>query len=313
MTDKPERKLRGHTKPRRTERMFSFESINPYIYRNKAIAVRDGNAPPSAVAQQPAPVAPPLARPTTVKKYALPCAKYGYDPLCDESYHGFHRRMATNEKIRRNEDRARMSNECDGVRTQLQLLTQDDWIRHVQDIVVINNFGDYGEVETKRGLAVAECNTLIAKYEHWKRRADHVAHEVKQGDGWPGHPEPDGDYGQPLAVVKRLRAKQFRRRYGPVVRLRLDQRYTLVMDPMAPPKIVDCRGTKVAPVAGRVANGNRPSCTQPKVDIITDVTSNWIFGVDTTKLRPPRQGFVLPASVTHDAGGPDAVSGTRSP
>ena len=67
-----------------------------------------------------------------------------------------------------NEERIKNLWELDTLQSQLERLTQYDWIRSLPDITVIKDMKDYDELERKKELTIKEIERLLQKHENWK-------------------------------------------------------------------------------------------------------------------------------------------------
>jgi hypothetical protein len=160
------------------------------------------------------------------------------DVLPDEVYQLFHKKMKRDEKVMANEDRLRVMSDVDNLNTQLQLLNQYDWVRHLPTVVHINDLKNLAELEQKNGLAKNEIERLIRKHENWKKRYDQLTHDIKEWDTFQEYSDGDDDYTASIVVLRARREKERRRKLGPLIKLRLNNGYSLIIDPLLPPKIV---------------------------------------------------------------------------
>lgn len=171
------------------------------------------------------------------------------DVLPDEIYQLFHKKMKRDEKVMANEDRLRVMSDVDNLNSQLQLLNQYDWVRHLPTVVHINDLKNLAELEQKNGLAKNEIERLIRKHENWKKRFDQLTHDIKEWDTFQEYSDGDDDYTASIVVLRARREKERRRKLGPLIKLRLNNGYSLIIDPLLPPKIVKSElvGQKLQP------------------------------------------------------------------
>jgi something-about-silencing protein 4 len=169
----------------------------------------------------------------------------------------FHKKMKKDEKVMANEDRLRILSEVDNLQTQLNLLNQYDWVRHLPNICSINDVRDYDELVEKKDLTVVEIENSLRKYDNWKRRSDQLAHDIKSNietsDG------ADEEYNLSLETIKANRKRENRQKYGPVIKLYLNNGYLLVIDPIQPPRIVKSQPGRIrdSVVKSHTSNGIR--------------------------------------------------------
>lgn len=104
------------------------------------------------------------------------------DPLNDHVYETFHRRMKKDERSRTLTDRARMYFEMDNLKTQLELLEQHDWNKHLPQITILKDRSDVDELLAKRLATMREIKKTLAKFASWEARCNAHAREVKEFD-----------------------------------------------------------------------------------------------------------------------------------
>jgi len=237
------RKLRskdGRNDKRAT--LFNFDNINKLVYRDVVITVKkpsdfvnvychsqDCQLPDTSQVQKASNLTEiRLGDDGRVQRKVA-------DPLPDDVFMMFHKKMKKDERVMANEDRLRILSEVDNLQTQLNLLNQYDWVRHLPSICSINDVRDYDELVEKKDLTVLEIENSLRKYDSWKRRSDQLAHDIKANlDASDG----DKEYTLPLETIRANRKRENRQKYGPVIKLYLNNGYLLVIDPIQPPRIV---------------------------------------------------------------------------
>ncbi|EGW35798.1 uncharacterized protein SPAPADRAFT_59005, partial [Spathaspora passalidarum NRRL Y-27907] len=149
--------------------------------------------------------------------------------------------MTKEEKVMNNEERLRILSEVDNLQSQLNLLNQYDWVRHLPTIAVINDMNDYEELELKKQLSIEEIERLLRKHENWRRRLERLNNDIResaQEQQFQEEISDDPDYQLSLPQLRTKRAKERRSRYGPVIKLRLTDDTYLIIDPLNTPKII---------------------------------------------------------------------------
>ncbi|KAM9894787.1 hypothetical protein OXX79_008478 [Metschnikowia pulcherrima] len=101
------------------------------------------------------------------------------DPLNDEVYETFHRRMKKEERSRTLTDRGRMYFEMDNLKSQLELLQQHDWNKHLPTLTKINDRSDVDELLKKRQATMHEIEKTLAKFANWEARSSVLSAEMK--------------------------------------------------------------------------------------------------------------------------------------
>ncbi|OBA21635.1 hypothetical protein METBIDRAFT_41438 [Metschnikowia bicuspidata var. bicuspidata NRRL YB-4993] len=108
-----------------------------------------------------------------------------HDPLEDHVYEIFHKRMKKDERSRTLTDRGRMYFEMDNVKSQLELLLQHDWNKHLPQLTVIKDRSDVDELLAKRQATIRELERTLAKFANWESRTASLAAEIKSYEGHP--------------------------------------------------------------------------------------------------------------------------------
>lgn len=165
------------------------------------------------------------------------------DPLPDEFYLSFHRRMRKDERSVTLVDKSRLHFDIDNLRGQLALLNQHDWIKHLPSMVILNDRNDYDELVKKRRLAVREIAKTLDKFENWEARTAAHAITVKKfmrGDLGLGDEDDSDGYilRTSLATLAKERAALRMALHGTPVRLVLRNGYDLLAMPHRKPRIV---------------------------------------------------------------------------
>ncbi|KAG7661710.1 uncharacterized protein J8A68_004768 [[Candida] subhashii] len=247
--EKPERQLRSkdiaQKQPNKT--LFNFDNVNEHLQGNKPIKLTDTtgdeNRPYVFYGESGnVPDLPPHTDTLKIVEPLLPRRSQNRDdPLPDSLYEVFYKKMKKEEKVMTNEERLRILSEVDSLQDQLKLLHQYDWIRHLRNIASINNPNDYEELQLKRDLSIAEIRRLLRKHDNWRRRYDTLNNDIRENIGVNDGSElsDDPDYECSIEELRDRRKLERAQRYGPVIRLNLSEKYSLVIDPVAPPKIVE--------------------------------------------------------------------------
>ncbi|EGV66707.1 hypothetical protein CANTEDRAFT_91876 [Yamadazyma tenuis ATCC 10573] len=222
---------------------FRFDDINPYVLYNLPIKVsrsfknieasKEINAPQKST-HAPTVLFKPstdsiMPRKTTMRE----------DPLSDDKYLPFHRVMTKRETSMNNLDKSKILSEMDGLQTQKSQLLNNNWASVLPTITRINDPGDENELIEKRKLTVAEIDRRLQKFQTWKRRQEELKQEIKHyKHGLPRDSE-DKEYNIPLSELKARRKKERLETYGGVIKLALNNGYSLIIDPFAPPKLIE--------------------------------------------------------------------------
>lgn len=239
------RKLRlGDARPAKAARLFDFAS-NPLLFQDQPVLVDpatphlpshlyqyydDGSELPTA-----------LTKETNLKRTSAEPPRrrrHRVDPLQDELYLPFHRRMKQHEKSMALADKSRVMFEVDNLRTQMALLRQHDWAKHLPRITVVDKTPE--DLAEKRKLTLAEIRKLLQKYHHWDARNEQLVHDIKQ---YEAHPVSDDDLSEliltiPVAQLQKEREDKRLQQDGYRVRLRLRNGHDIVYGPYQPPKVV---------------------------------------------------------------------------
>lgn len=92
------------------------------------------------------------------------------DPLGDEHYVTYHRKMEREEKSVQRLEQERNATEMDRLSTQREQLLSTTWPSALQRITLIDNPRDATELDTKRDLTLREIDLYLNKYKAWKKR-----------------------------------------------------------------------------------------------------------------------------------------------
>ncbi|KAK6455322.1 something about silencing, SAS, complex subunit 4-domain-containing protein, partial [Scheffersomyces xylosifermentans] len=242
------RKLRSKDSHRKepSQTLFNFENLNRLIYRNQKITVSNSTSYKNlyvynADSQLPPSQAISKTSDIKIRKDIIPRksrSKAAHDPLPDKAFDAFHRKMKKDEKVMTNEDKLRILSEVDNLQSQLKLLNQYDWIRHLPTIAYIKDPRDFTELEQKRALTIHEVERLIRKQEHWRKRLEIITASIKEFETYGDDEIEEDQYSLSMEALRARRQKERRQLYGPKIKLRLNNLYTLIIDPILPPKIV---------------------------------------------------------------------------
>lgn len=233
-----ERRLRSKDDARANPTLFNFDSIDKVLHRDQEIkVVRSGAAPFYGDSEIETRLKPNEVDLTI--SAALPPRRVSQDPLDDALYNAFHRRMRKEERRMINIDRTRILNEIDTMQSLLAQLQQHDWNKYIQGITLVHNPYSINEMEYKKALTIYEIRRLLDRYDQWRKREDQLAADIRRyNHGEDSHLDRMGEFSMPLSRLKRLRKSRRCQRHGPVIKLKLCNGSTLLIDPIQPPKFI---------------------------------------------------------------------------
>lgn len=279
------RKLRSTSLKIETKALFDFDNVNEYLYNDKEIKVGASGAEYNYYGGQTLEL--PKVRSSVVTVERVLPRRPKTDPLPDSTYEIFYRRMKKNEKQMSNEERIKNLWELDTLQSQLERLSQYDWIRSLPEITVIKDMKDYDELERKKQLTIKEIERLLQKHENWRKRKEFHSREMKE---WC-EGSSDSEYDMPIEELRERRKLQNRQRYGPVIRLNLGNEYCLVIDPLSTPKIEKVE-EKEPPKKRKTIVTLEDVDDASQIDIQTK--DNILFGTNFEDIPTYRNGFQLP-------------------
>lgn len=267
------RKLRSDdsNKVIQNKNLFNFDDINVYLYQNKPMQMGKLEFDSQLYSYFKGDEETPTLKVIRVKKVPrkLPKRRTKVDPLPDSKYTIFHRKMKKEETQMLNEEKIKNLVEVDNLNTNLQLLRQYDWIRHLPSITKVNNIMDYEEMERKRDLTINEIEKLLEKQALWKRKRDKFNIDIKLFHN-----------GERVAAVDEYALSNCERNSSKLKIGKKSLHEEAQLQPTSSPFVID-------------ANVKLDS-----VDSTTDVnfagSSNELFGVDLHDIEPPKNGFQLP-------------------
>lgn len=181
------------------------------------------------------------------------------DPLNDEMYELYHRRMEKEEKKMLNRDRESFCAEADKLKSQLEALAQNDWTKTLPQITYIRDVRDFKELQEKRQWTITSIHVLLSKFEDWRRREDRVLGRVRshrvdnppiqdaidfrfytQLNRFDYVGDSDTDDDENTMTVQQIRHSRKIKRsntFGPVIRINLNGGKSLVAQPFERTKV----------------------------------------------------------------------------
>lgn len=93
------------------------------------------------------------------------------DPLTDEIYIPYHRRMERTEKRVQNVEKDQSALDLDHLSNLVKLLNEETcWRKHIMKLVLISDEDTDEDLQKKRELALGELQGYFAKYHRWKSK-----------------------------------------------------------------------------------------------------------------------------------------------
>lgn len=97
--------------------------------------------------------------------------KQQQDPLADEVYIPYHRRMERTEKRVQNVEKEQSALDLDHLSNLVKLLNEDTcWRKHIGKLVLISDKDRDEDLQKKRELALRELQGYFAKYQRWRSK-----------------------------------------------------------------------------------------------------------------------------------------------
>ncbi|CUS22112.1 LAQU0S04e08482g1_1 [Lachancea quebecensis] len=185
------------------------------------------------------------------------------DPLADELYLTFHKKMQKQENRMLNQDRLQSEGEAERLKVIYEELGSSNWVKSLTNTTIVKNPDDPHELELKRGLTKEAIDQMLEKFKDMKSRAMLLPRSGK-------HSRPLGvsrridAYKPPenafcinassdeeeelltLSELKKYRLETRRKRYGGpvVIQFRKSQatsfKYAIVAEPLQSAYIVKC-------------------------------------------------------------------------
>lgn len=218
--------------------LFRFDDANALIYQHQPIAMAKGTDFHNLYRwfNETLPERTNTSKTTNlVTSYELLPRRVREDPLPDEHYEVFHKKMKREERAMTNSDRLKIMLEIDNLRQQLHHLHQYDWARHLPKITHINNVLDLDEMTHKKQLTEDEIARLLDKYDDWRRRQEVLLADMKAHAS--SIEETESMLTTDLAVLQENRRQERIRRDGPKITLRLGNGYDIVASPYERPHV----------------------------------------------------------------------------
>lgn len=257
MVEQKKRKLRLNDElSSSNSKLFRIDEGNPLLVLHQPLYLDRGSAcEKSSIKKQLSiqknasidTVEPPLVKrsPVVFKPLELPPRRNRsvQDPLSDELYQTFHRRMRKDERSVALADKSKLYFDIDNLRGQLELLNQHDWVKHLPSMVALNDRNDYEELARKRRLVRNEIEKTLGKFENWELRcsthASTVKNFIKGNIGLGDEDDSDGlILTRSLSSLAKERAALRIALFGLPVRIVLRNGYDLLAMPQGNPRIV---------------------------------------------------------------------------
>lgn len=247
------RRLRLQERSKGASKLFDFDGANAVLYKDEPIHIDSGNHNRSQftyygeMSRLPARLATLKSTKVTKKEVMLPRRQRTKgDPLSDEVYLPFHRKMKRDEKFMTGSDKNRIANEIDNFRMQLMHLQQNNWARQLPKLTYINDKLDAEELLWKRQATIAELRKLVLKYENWEARNEQCLADIKESesrrnpraaDSEPVEEDDNDEAILALTLIQEQREKERLEKLGPLLRLLLHNGFDLVFGPLQYPRI----------------------------------------------------------------------------
>ncbi|CCH45618.1 Something about silencing protein 4 [Wickerhamomyces ciferrii] len=176
------------------------------------------------------------------------------DPLIDELYHPYNKRMEKEEKKMINWEREKIYSEADKMKSQLEKLQQNNWSRILPTITYIRDPRDQVELEQKKQWTIESLTLLLERFEHWKKLEDKVLGRIRasspvyKNDQFRFYSstvdkelleESDTDEEEDNKTLEEIKTHRMRkkiRKYGPIIKLKFDDK-VIIAEPFKSTRI----------------------------------------------------------------------------
>lgn len=161
------------------------------------------------------------------------------DPLTDELYIPYNRRMEKEEKKMINWERDKIYSEADKMKSQLASLQQNDWMKTLPTITYIRDPRDQDELLEKKTWTIESLNALLRRFEDWKKAEDKVLGKVRapspstimqdpfkyytnkiSNDLLQDSDTDEEEESMSVAQIRRHRLKKKLNKYGPIIKIK---------------------------------------------------------------------------------------------
>lgn len=223
--------------------LFNFEKVNGLIYCDEEITISPAVSSDKLYTEllPEGSFVPPKRPSTTVvtQEVVRPRRTRNNlpEPLPDEVYEVFHRRMKREETVMTNADILRLLLEIDRLKDHLRVLKSLEWTRHLPTITVVNDKTNTKEMEHKRKLTIAEIERLLANFELWCIRQDRLRTENRYLESHEIASDEEDVFSISLEQLRSRRQKQ-KRSLLPHLTLDLGNGYALISEPAKTPRII---------------------------------------------------------------------------
>lgn len=176
------------------------------------------------------------------------------DPLGNDLYIPYNRRMEKEEKKMINWEREKIYAEADRMKSQLEKLQQNDWMRSLQTITYIRDPTDQKEMLQKKQWTIDSLNVLLDRFEDWKRCEERLLGRTRApSPAVLQNPfkyytnlvdtdliqESDTDEEEnkmTVTQIKRRRLKNKLRKYGPIIKVKFGSK-VIIAEPFRATRI----------------------------------------------------------------------------
>ncbi|CEP61455.1 Sas4p LALA0_S03e03246g [Lachancea lanzarotensis] len=104
------------------------------------------------------------------------------DPLSDELYTSYHRKMQRQEVRMVNQDKVQSETEAERLRGILEGLESQNWLKTLLHTTKIRNSGDFEEISCKRRLTQDAINNMLANFSDFKNRVTFMGRNGRLGN-----------------------------------------------------------------------------------------------------------------------------------
>lgn len=177
------RKLRLGRLARSKPEVFNFDSANPLLYKEQPIIAvsESSNLSPYVYFGETckSPAIKPIRKEIKYKASILPRRqRTRQDPLTDEVYHAFHKKMKRDEVSMSLQDKKRILLEVQNLEGHLRPLSLTEWMRQLPKITHVVDRSDPAEMARKRELTRIEIGKLLEKHIDWKELTEQLLKKI---------------------------------------------------------------------------------------------------------------------------------------
>ncbi|KAH3672088.1 hypothetical protein WICPIJ_010173 [Wickerhamomyces pijperi] len=178
------------------------------------------------------------------------------DSLPHTVYELYHRKMEKEEKRMANRDKEKIYFEADKLKSDIETLNSLEWTRSLPHMTYVRDVKDVTEMTKKRDLTVKYIETILGKFDSYKKREDRITKrsklrlrekdlqiytKVDKYDYMAESATDEEEENMTNEEIKKHRERKLFAKFGPRIKLNLTNGKTLIAEPFKETSVVETR------------------------------------------------------------------------